>query len=190
MRLTRLALATLLVLPALLAVAPAAEARPAPPTCIRECGPIVPVDVCVAGATDPACYRGDACVTFSRQVPFCADVPCWNPVDCVALECETKLCDPCWLWSCQPLVGVCVDDVTGPGCYRDAWICVGFSYQIPFCVDHVEVACDACDVPVAASGGPEKHCMEYYYEHDNGAVRYVQRDSCTSELYVMGERVK
>jgi hypothetical protein len=35
----------------------------------------------------------------------------------------------------------------------------------------------------------EPMCMYYYYEIDLGPVRYVQRDSCTNEIYVLGERI-
>lgn len=116
-----------------------------------------------------------------------------------------------------PLVGVCVDGVTAPSCDDDAWICVGFSYQVPQCVEHQAILCDMpCDIdpsgipdpceteyfdcvcyicdelPVEPTmlSGPEPMCMYYYYELDAGIVRYVQRDSCHSELYVNGERVK
>lgn len=40
-----------------------------------------------------------------------------------------------------PLVGVCVDDVTSERCFRDGWICVGFSYQVPQCVHRIDIAC-------------------------------------------------
>lgn len=135
-----------------------------------------------------------------------------------------------------PLVSVCIDGTTSDGCYRNAWICVGFSYQIPACVDPIEVSAAPPSLPVAvcakenacfggndvcfsafswvpqcaqipypcespyfactgpvvpvSSGGPEPMCMYYYYELDTGVVRYVARDSCTSEVYVFGERVK
>ena len=44
-------------------------------------------------------------------------------------------------------------------------------------------------VGLAEASGPAPQCMYYYYELDLGAVRYVQRDSCHAELYVLGERV-
>lgn len=116
-----------------------------------------------------------------------------------------------------PLVGVCVDEVTAEDCFRGAWICVGFSYQVPQCVPHQTIVCGApCDLdvselpdpcetpffdcvcqvcdelpePTTVMGGPEPMCMYYYYELDTGIVRYVARDSCHSEGYVNGQRVK
>ena len=115
-----------------------------------------------------------------------------------------------------PPAGVCVDQVTHDGCWRENWICVGFSYQVPQCVEHVTIVCgvpcdldvselpdpceteyfdcvcQVCDLPVepASRSGPEPMCMYYYYEMDTGVVRYVARDSCHSEIYVNGERIK
>ncbi len=38
-------------------------------------------------------------------------------------------------------------------------------------------------------GGPEPMCMYYYYEHDNGLVRYQAISSCESHLWVAGQQV-
>lgn len=105
-----------------------------------------------------------------------------------------------------PLVGYCVDGVH-EGCWGSDIVCVGISYQMPQCVEEprgipdVECARSVCDpcyslvdcdpIPVIGGGtssGPM--CMYYYYEIDTGVVRYVQRDSCHSEIYVLGQRVK
>lgn len=37
------------------------------------------------------------------------------------------------------LFDVCVDGTLDDGCYGNAWICVGFSEQIPFCVDIIRL---------------------------------------------------
>lgn len=64
----------------------------------------------------------------------------------------------------QPLVGVCVDGVKDPGCYDGGWICVGFSYQIPFCVEHL---------PIAVEQPPAVSCTELVAVGAAGAVCYV-----------------
>ena len=40
-----------------------------------------------------------------------------------------------------PLVGVCVKDVTAAQCWNDGTVCVGFSYQVPFCVRGPPIVC-------------------------------------------------
>ena len=90
-----------------------------------------------------------------------------------------------------PLVGFCVDGV------RDCWgsdiVCVGFSYQVPQCVEDPGFTCtETCNpcMTIECEPASEPMCMYYYYEIDTGIVRYVQRDSCHSEIYVMGQRIK
>jgi hypothetical protein len=73
------------------------------------------------------------------------------------------------------LVGYCTS-ATHAWCEGVA--CVGFSRQIPVCVDLV-----------SPNGGPEPQCMPVYREYDFGAVRYVSKDSCSAEVYVNGEQV-
>ena len=92
-----------------------------------------------------------------------------------------------------PLVGFCVDGVRD--CWGSDFACVGFSYQVPQCVEDPSLVCtETCNpcmwLQCEPASGPEPMCMYYYYEVDLGPVRYVQRDSCHSELYVLGERVK
>jgi len=94
------------------------------------------------------------------------------------------------------LVGVCVDGVNSDGCYGRHDVCIEVSRMVPFCVDtgiECTEACNPCMTiqcdAATLQGGPG-YCMYYYYEVDTGVVRYVQRDSCHSEIYVNGERVK
>ncbi|MGQ0534701.1 MAG: hypothetical protein ACT4PT_01365 [Methanobacteriota archaeon] len=97
MRLSLIAASLALIVPVAALVAPGAAAAQPPPQCIRPCGPLV--DVCVAGVTDPSCWPGkDVCVYAFSWVPVCADIPCYNPGDCVACGEELAwLCrlDPC-----------------------------------------------------------------------------------------------
>lgn len=89
MRLTHVAIASLLAFPALVALAPSAVAYQ-PPTCIQPCGPTV--YWCVDGVKD--CWRGDVCVGLSTQIPVCADIPCYSPIDCIAtndIECSQSI---------------------------------------------------------------------------------------------------
>jgi hypothetical protein len=101
---------------------------------IQQPPPLPPlVGACVDGVTtEYGCYRGkDVCVWFSLQVPQCVDVPCWDG-SCIATH------DPL---PGQPLVGVCVDGKTTQyGCYGGHDVCIGFSYQIPFCVDYIVIS--------------------------------------------------
>ena len=87
-----------------------------------------------------------------------------------------------------PLVGVCVKGVTGADCFRHADACVGFSYQVPQCVDAPCYPVDCVSVQSPEDPIP-MDCMPVYREYDFGIVRYVSRDSCHAELYVLGEQV-
>lgn len=97
-----------------------------------------------------------------------------------------------------PPVYVCVAAVNGP-CWHGGDVCVGFSYQIPQCVYTGLVCTEICSPCTyiqceIAMGLPEPApaepmCLYYYYEVDTGIVRYVARDSCHSEVYVLGERI-
>lgn len=105
--------------------------------CVSDPGDPGLVYVCVKRVTDSACYRNDACVGFSTQIPACANVPCYDG-ECFAFG------PP----SLPPLVGVCVAGVTTAGqCWRDHDACVGFSYQVPQCVDGPDVVLDLPTLP-------------------------------------------
>ena len=177
----------LLALAALVSTAPLASATSPPSP-----GPLV--GVCVDGVTSDGCYGGAwICVGFSYQVPFCVEHP--------VITC-TELCSPCTWIHCPALADVCVAGVTDPDCYGYHDVCVSVSRQVPICADVPDVecsrvVCDPCYVlidcdplpPIAASG-PEPQCLYWYWELDTGVVRYVHRDSCHSELWVDGERVR
>lgn len=108
--------------------------------------------------------------------------------------------------SVPPLVGACVETRYTP---CPAIVCVGFSRQVPQCVDGCRVgqaecvgslacadlngrgACvpDPCYTTACtvAAGGPQ--CMPRYQEVEVGPVRYVSRDSCHHQVYVFGEPI-
>lgn len=50
--------------------------------------------------------------------------------------------------------------------------------------------CWGCFQPAAAPAGGPGQCMDVYREYDLGAVRIVMRDTCHTEVYVLGENVK
>lgn len=123
-------LSALLLLASLLVVAiPAANANPVPPS----------YPPCVAGVTAASCYGGkDVCSAYaSTQVPVCVDVPCYNPIDCIALgyyQCAELVstggvvvsCNvdgntvtvPVGCRYCYPAFSVtCTEGTAGVGCY-------------------------------------------------------------------------
>lgn len=155
---TPIAITAILLLSSTFLAAPAAAAGPSLPPLVGAC-----VDGVGAG-----CYgAANACVWVSLQVPFCVDVPCYGPVDCIstpptgycvdgvgngcgngALLCVQYGTTYC-IRNVGPVGGACVNGVTSDGCYRGD-VCVWFSLQVPQCVD---VPCypDSCAITTPVS---------------------------------------
>ncbi|HWG91819.1 MAG TPA: hypothetical protein VNZ52_13300, partial [Candidatus Thermoplasmatota archaeon] len=98
-------------------------------------------------------------------------------------------------------VGVCVEGVTAASCFREGDVCVGFSYQVPQCVEaacfpqpgeciSIEQVCTPayspahpiyirshCLPPTGAAAGVE--CYDIYWSRDVGPVTVGMRNSCS-----------
>lgn len=117
----------------------------------------------------------------SGHVEVCDDRPTIEPVR-VDLSC---LRDYLPQFYCMPYSR---ELVAGPVTVEQG----GCGSDVEVCNDSVldgSVSLGCILAPVAASA-PEPMCMYYYYEHEVGPVRYVQRDSCHSEAYICDEDAK
>jgi hypothetical protein len=82
------------------------------------------ISYCTEG--NAPCRGGDlACVTSAGHAVACAPDPCYTT------QCFTS--DSKCINNCNPLVGVCARSL-GESCYGNGFVCVGFSYEVPFCV--------------------------------------------------------
>ena len=121
---------------------------------------------CVKGVNAPDCSdHSDVCVTGFHWVPQCADARCYPVGECVA----PAMCADC----VPPLVGVCVAGVTAPGCYDGQDACVGFSYQVPFCVDLPDVSCAEPFCPPPVTTDPTVQCTVLVAVGPVGGVCWV-----------------
>jgi hypothetical protein len=172
-------------------LAPAADA--APYACSDQVTSSCPGLVCVGSTTSvPSCVRDPCriahCVTLTR--PYCLETQPNCPAGelvCVLPDSSLGVCvtDPCYTTECmppcacnpydasirvpstpqqQPLLSVCVKGQTAPDCYGNHDVCVGFSLEVPFCVDLPAIYCgpplcpltvpNPCETPWFACTGP------------------------------------
>lgn len=167
--------AMLLALPVVALATPASAAQELPPL----------VGVCVKGVTSADCFRqADVCVGFSYQVPQCVDAPCY-PIDCIIIQ--------------KPDAHVQCTEYVYIGALAARCEVGAKEYSVATCEYCNPIFVTSCTqgtegvscrpIVVLTSDPIGGDCMPVYREYDFGAVRYVSRDSCHSEVYVFGEQV-